>query len=365
MAGCSSPVVLPIPEMAASQTETTLPSATLTASPAPTLTETPSVTPSQTSSPTATPTASQTPIPAVRLAAVGDLLLGRTVGDRILAQGPQVVFDGVLTALTPADILVGNLECALTTRGTAEPKSYRFRAPLEAAMALSMAGFDVLTLANNHAMDYGTVGLFDTFQALNQYGIQVVGAGGDSLSAHYPVVLERNGLRLAFLGYVDVPVENSGFDTRSWIASQDSPGVAWAYPEQIATDVAAARQLADVVVVLLHSGYELSEVVASNQRLQAHTAIDAGAALVLGAHSHILQPVEFYREGLIAYSLGNFVFDDYLGNLNATVIFNAVLTASGVQSWDYTPVLIVDGLPRLAEPWEAPVIGTLIAPLNP
>jgi poly-gamma-glutamate synthesis protein (capsule biosynthesis protein) len=232
-------------------------------------------------------------------------------------------------------------------------------------MSLSMAGFDVLTLANNHAMDYGAVGLQDTLQILNQYSLQVVGAGNDSAAARAPVLIERNGMRVAFLGYVDVPVENGGFDTRTWIATRNTPGVAWAYPEQITADVTAAKQLADVVVVLLHSGYELNETIANNQRLEAHTAIDAGATLVIGAHPHILQRVEYYKNGLIAYSLGNFVFDDYEGVVNATVIFNAVLTPAGLQSWDYTPVLIEDGLPRLTEDRVPPVIGTLIAPFGP
>jgi poly-gamma-glutamate synthesis protein (capsule biosynthesis protein) len=366
LGACSGQAILPAVEPALSiPTDTPLPSATLTETVLPTATETPSPTPSETPTSTATLTPSLTPIPAVRISAVGDILLGRTVGDKILSQGPQVVFDGVLSALLPADILVGNLECALTTRGTAEPKSYRFRAPLEGAMSLSMAGFDVLTLANNHAMDYGVVGLQDSLQTLSQYGIQTVGAGNDAAAARAPVILERNGMRVAFLGYVDVPVENSGFDTRTWIASANTPGVAWAYPEQIAADVSAARQQADVVVVLLHSGYELNETIANNQRLQAHTAIDAGATLVIGAHSHLLQRVEYYKNGLIAYSLGNFVFDDYEGIVNATVIFNAVLTPAGLQSWDYTPVLIEDGLPQLTEDWVPPAIGTLIAPFGP
>jgi len=365
LGACSGQAILPAEPVLTLPSDTPPPSATPTETVLPTATETPTLTPSETATATASQTPSLTPIPAVRLSAVGDILLARTVGDKILSQGPQVVFDGVMSALAPADILVGNLECALTTRGTAEPKFYRFRGPLEGAMSLSMAGFDVLTLANNHAMDYGAVGLQDTLQILNQYSLQVVGAGNDSAAARAPVLIERNGMRVAFLGYVDVPVENGGFDTRTWIATRNTPGVAWAYPEQITADVTAAKQLADVVVVLLHSGYELNETIANNQRLEAHTAIDAGATLVIGAHPHILQRVEYYKNGLIAYSLGNFVFDDYEGVVNATVIFNAVLTPAGLQSWDYTPVLIEDGLPRLTEDRVPPVIGTLIAPFGP
>jgi poly-gamma-glutamate synthesis protein (capsule biosynthesis protein) len=129
--------------------------------------------------------------------------------------------------------------------------------------------------------------------------------------------------------------------------------------------VNAARLQADVVVVMLHSGVEKTTNIATNQRAEAHAAIDAGAALVLGSHSHILQAIEQYHGGLIAYSLGNFVFDDYLGIFNATIILQVVLTPEGVQSYDWVPVLIENGLPRLAAEWEAPAIGTMVAPMHP
>ncbi len=118
-------------------------------------------------------------------------------------------------------------------------------------------------------------------------------------------------------------------------------------------------------MVLLHSGYEINSTVSFNQRTEAHAAIDAGAALVLGSHPHILQGIEQYHGGLIAYSLGNFVFDQYKGVVNATIILRVVLDRSGVVSHDYFPVLIDNGLPHLITEQDAPAIGTLIAPLNP
>ena len=192
-----------------------------------------------------------------------------------------------------------------------------------------------------------------------------MGAGANAAEAHAPVILERNGLRLAFLAYVDVPDEVTGFSTRTWIATASQPGIAWADPNQITADVSAAKAQADVVIVLLHSGYEVNTyipAVSSNQRVEAHAAIDAGAALVIGSHPHILQTIEQYHGGLIAYGLGNFVMDEYLGIANATVILRVVLTPAGVQSYDYVPVLIVNGLPRLAADGEAPAIGTMVAP---
>jgi poly-gamma-glutamate capsule biosynthesis protein CapA/YwtB (metallophosphatase superfamily) len=314
-----------------------------------------------------TPTAAPTSTFQVTLAAVGDIMLARTVGDQVLMDGPQIVFAGVQSILNSADIRVGNLECAIGSRGQAQHKTFTFQAPLETVRSLSLAGFDVLSLANNHAMDYGYLGLSDTQIALGRSSIATVGAGLEVSQAHAPVIIERNGLRLAFLAYADVLPENSGFDTHTWVATQVSPGIAWADPARIKADVTAARLRADLVIVMLHSGIEITSVInniTNEQRLEAHTAIDAGAALVIGSHPHVLQQIERYHGGLIAYSLGNFVFDQYAGIANATVILRVTLTRNGVQGYDYTPVLIDKGLPHVITDNLVPAIGTLVAPPN-
>jgi poly-gamma-glutamate synthesis protein (capsule biosynthesis protein) len=317
---------------------------------------------------TQAPITTSTPSLTVNLEAVGDIMLARTIGQQVLSQGPQVVFAGVQPVLANADVLVGNLECALTSSNLPQPKTYTFAAPPETANALVLAGFDVLSLANNHAMDYGTAGLVDTLKNLDQNGIAGVGAGMNAVEAHRPVILERNGLRLAFLAYADVPVENSGFDTHVWKATDTQPGIAWADPDQIKADVVAAKKEADVIIVLLHSGYEITSIIpgiSNEQRLAAHAAIDAGAALVIGSHPHFLQSIERYHGGLIAYSLGNFVFDDYQGIANASIILRVVLTPAGFQSYEWIPVLIKNGLPKLTDLGNTLAIGTMVAPINP
>ena len=317
---------------------------------------------------TQAPIATSTPSLTVNLEAVGDIMLARTIGQQVLSQGPQVVFAGVQPVLANADVLVGNLECALTSSDHPQPKTYTFAAPPETANALVLAGFDVLSLANNHAMDYGPSGLVDTLKNLDQNGIAGVGAGMNAVEAHRPVILERNGLRLAFLAYADVPVENSGFDAHVWKATDTQPGIAWADPGQIKADVFAAKKEADVIIVLLHSGYEITSIIpgiSEEQRLAAHAAIDAGAALVIGSHPHFLQSIERYHGGLIAYSLGNFVFDDYQGIANASIILRVVLTPAGFQSYEWIPVLIKNGLPKLTDLDNTLAIGTMVAPINP
>jgi poly-gamma-glutamate capsule biosynthesis protein CapA/YwtB (metallophosphatase superfamily) len=322
-------------------------------------------TPTPTETAALIPTSTPTPTFHVTLDAVGDIMLARTVGDQILAEGPQIVFAGVQSVLTSADIRVGNLECAITERDTSERKSFPLKAPLQAARSLALAEFDLLSLANNHAMDYGFDGLSDTQAALARSGIVTVGAGLNVSAAHAPVIIEKNGLRLAFLAYADVVPEKSGFDTKTWIATQSRPGIAWADPEQIKADVSAAKLQADLVIVMLHSGYEINTAVSPDQQREAHAAIDSGAALVIGSHPHILQTIEQYHGGLIAYSLGNFVFDEYLGIVNATVILRVVLDRSGVVSHDYIPVLIENGLPVVTSIDNVRGIQTLVAPVNP
>lgn len=196
--------------------------------PPPTRPPTPTATPTATHTPTGTPTATPThtptatPPPEVVVQIVGDVMLARSIAQ----VPPAQVFAGV-PALAQAEVLAVNLETALGAGGAPQPKAYTFLAPPVMAEALRLAGVDVASLANNHALDYGVEVLTQTRQLLNAAGVAGVGAGSTTREAHAPVIIEREGLRLAFLAYVDVPVETrSGFDTRTWTAGPDTPGVA-------------------------------------------------------------------------------------------------------------------------------------------
>jgi poly-gamma-glutamate synthesis protein (capsule biosynthesis protein) len=278
-------------------------------------------------------------------------MLGRSIAAAVdYSQDTAYPFRLVESLLNAPDaITVGNLECVLTERSAALDKRYRLPAPPSAVRALSFAGFDVLSLGNNHAMDYGAGGLADTLAALNAARIAHAGAGVSDSAARAPAMLERGGLKFAFLSYVNVP-DSSGwnFKAESIRAGADQPGVAWADPEDIAADVRAARASADFVIVLLHSGIENNSLPNAVQRTAAHAAIDAGAALVLGAHPHVLQGVEYYHGGLIAYSLGNFVFDM---QVNLSAILRLWVGPDGVRAYAWEPVYIVGvGRPRPAAP---------------
>jgi len=220
---------------------------------------------------------------------------------------------------------------------------------LAAADSLVLAGFDLLSLANNHILDYGLEAFKDTLDTLQSKQITVVGAGMDSLAARSPVIIERNGLRLAFLAYLDIPLWN--YDYLTWVARPDKPGIAWGYRYNIAADVAEVTKSADLVIVLLHFGIEGQPNPSQQQIDTAHTAIDAGAALVIGHHTHLLQTIETYNNGLIVYSLGNFVFDEFVEPENQTAILEVQLSPQGVENYQLIPVVIQEnGLPEIVEP---------------
>ena len=300
----------------------------------------------------ATPEPTETPTPPgpVTIVAVGDIMLARSIGQRILSAGGGAVFDEAIgSTLRGADITIGNLECVISERGEAQPKGYTFRADPEVVEALALGGFDAVSLANNHANDFGADGLRDTVAHLADRQIAAPGAGSNLAAASAPAVIERNGLRVAVVGLVDVPSEGVGFSRQTWEAGADRWGVAWADAETVARSVQAARAEADVVVAMLHFGFEYHATPSESQRTLARAAIDAGATLVIGSHPHVLQEVEEYGGGLIAYSLGNFVFDGFDGDANTSAILLVTLDRDGLRSWEMLPVEIVDnGLPRLS-----------------
>jgi poly-gamma-glutamate capsule biosynthesis protein CapA/YwtB (metallophosphatase superfamily) len=234
---------------------------------------------------------------------VGDVMLSRGVGAKMKAEGDWTYpFQKIAATLTAADLTFGNLECPVSDVGRDRYHLYSFRADPGAIEGLKYAGFDVMSVANNHMYDWGPSALLDTLQRLREAGIMPVGAGANDLEAHYPQLLNCAGLKLAFLAYVNVAPETA-------IAAPDRPGVAWLELDRVLADIRFARPLADVLVVALHWGGEYVTQPQRNQVELAHRMIDAGADLVVGSHAHVVQPVEEYRGRWIAYSLGNFVFD--------------------------------------------------------
>lgn len=277
----------------------------------------------------------------------------------------------LITHLIDGDIAFANLEGALTDRGDPWPKGYNFRTPPRFASGLLDAGFDVVSLANNHTMDYGEVGLLDTIDALAGAGVRPVGAGGDAAAARAPAIIEANGLRVAFVACVATPAEAGGFSIDQWAAASGSPGVFVCDDAPLAAAIATAREQADFVIVVVHAGDEYRTVPSATQRRIAETALAAGADAFIGHHAHVVQPFELRGAQLVAWGLGNFIFD--LDNVDlanipmprVSLILNITLTqGAGVTSFEAIPVTQDENedRPRPATPEEAAILRELIAP---
>ena len=268
----------------------------------------PSATAPVATAPLVTPASAQIPLPTptpvsanITINAVGDLMLERHIITLMDERGSGYPYAAVRSLLADADITIGNMEGTFTDQGTQASKFYTFRTPPRHARGLAEAGFDVVSLGNNHTMDYGAVGLADTLAALDAAGVPYSGAGLNSAAARKPAVLEIKGRRIAFLSYNAV--------LEATFAGADSPGVAYADEATIRADVAAALRSSDIAVVSLHAGTEYRDAPTGEQRRLLQAAIDAGASLALGHHAHVFQGWEEYGGGVIVYGLGNFVFD--------------------------------------------------------
>jgi poly-gamma-glutamate synthesis protein (capsule biosynthesis protein) len=256
------------------------------------------------------------------VAAAGDTVLGFNLEahfDEQLEAGAvreqlwPLYFSGVAEVLHRADAAVVNLECPFTERGVMIPKNFNFRARLELIEILKAGGIDLVTLANNHIMDYGVIGMEDTFRTLKEAGIAHFGAGMTLGHARKPAIIERQGLRIGFLGYYFQTAADM-LEPRELFATNTTAGVAGCYVnprcirQQVTEDVSALVPSVDAVIVYFHWGKEGSQTVQEYQIRLAHLCIDLGCKAVLGAHPHRFQGVEVYREAPIFYSLGNFVY---------------------------------------------------------
>jgi poly-gamma-glutamate synthesis protein (capsule biosynthesis protein) len=238
---------------------------------------------------------------AVRIVLAGDVMLDGGPG-HALHHGEDPFAD-LAPILKSADIAVCNLECVVARHGTHVLKPYTFKARPECTAVLQRY-FSAVGVANNHSGDYGPDGLLEELTLLDQAHLPYFGGGRDRSEAYRPLILERNGRRVALLGYCDFP-------PRSFEAGDRRPGTAWLTPANAIAGIKAARaaEHADLVIPFLHWGEEMEPAPAEYQKTLARGMIDAGADAVIGAHPHVTQTVELYKGRPIIYSLGNFVFD--------------------------------------------------------
>lgn len=242
------------------------------------------------------------PAEEIVINAVGDVMLAGRWASSIKKQGYDTPFSAMTSELAKGDLNLANLESPIARQGKEfTTKKFRFRAAPELAPALRKAGFQLVTLANNHSMDFGGQALGETMKYLETAGIAWIGAGDNLAESRKMALYTIKGKKITFLGYsLTQPTE--------FFAGQQRPGTAPGYVKLVEADVISARRQADYVIVSFHWGKEGSGTVQAYQRNTAHKAIEAGADVILGHHPHVLQGVERYKNGIIFYSLGNFAF---------------------------------------------------------
>lgn len=244
------------------------------------------------------------------IAAVGDIsFAGRN------ADSPSLnVLSGVIPVLKESNLVIGNLESPLVSCGDPAPGKCTLHGDPGWAELMKDAGITLVGLANNHMMDYGDAGLFSTMRALDSVGINYVGAGGDIEGACAPLFLDIKEKRLAFLARTSVIVTSPSY------AGAKQAGVALLDIEETKQKLKMCKNQSDIVILLVHWGLENYSYPSPNQRQMAEELIDAGADVILGHHPHVLQGMEQISNGMVAYSLGNFLFDEFEWTLNGTEI---------------------------------------------
>lgn len=274
---------------------------------------------------TEAPTTAPEPGP-VHLLFAGDVQLSNHVMGAYQKAGDDisgVVGESYLKRMREADIFMVNEEFPFSERGLAADKQYTFRSPPEQVSILQDMGIDIVTLANNHALDYGRDALLDTCDTLDNAGILYVGAGSNLERAKKLETIEANGRTIGFLGASRV------IPTGSWNAGEDTPGMLTTYdPAILLEEIKKAREVCDYLVVYVHWGIERNEKPEAYQRALGKQYIDAGADLVIGSHPHVLQGIEYYNGKPIVYSLGNFVFGS---SIPKTMLVEAVLDGEQLE----------------------------------
>jgi poly-gamma-glutamate synthesis protein (capsule biosynthesis protein) len=258
----------------------------------------------------------------LRLVFAGDVhFTGRTLG---LLRDTGKTFGSIASTLRDGDLTLVNLESAVTDRGTPQPKRFHFRAPTTAYAALRAAGIDAASVANNHALDYGQVGLLDTLDSAKAAEFPVFGAGRNADEAYAPWVITVRGVKIAVLGMSQVHEL-----AEQWKPTATRPGIAMAFDvTRAVAAVRAARELADLVIVFMHWGIEGSSCPSGEMKTFASRMSGAGADIVLGTHAHTLLTDGWLGGTYVHYGLGNFL---WYGNSHSTDSGVLRLTVRGRQ----------------------------------
>ena len=307
---------------------------------------------------------------SITLALAGDVMLGRLVRDTIRKRGPVYPWGNVLPTLAEADLVLVNLECALTKETKrwygSEPKPFHFRADPDMVAVLTAGGVDAVALANNHIGDFGPKGLLETLEVLDRAGIAHGGAGPDLATARAPARLAVRGRRLALFAAADYPAE--------WAASIGTPGMHFLPMPPRETELApllegiqAERSQVEHIALSLHWGPNMCEQPPREFRRFAHRMLDAGVDVIWGHSAHLPQGMELSNGKLVLYDTGDLI-DDYavdeaLRN-DLSAIFLVTVSSAGTERVEVIPIRIAEQQARLAEGDDAAWIRSRLARLS-
>ena len=280
--------------------------------------------------------------PETRIVFGGDVMLCRYIGDVARQKkDPAWALRELSGFLNGADIVFANLESPFSDKGKPVNHGMVFKAEPEMVEALKVAGISIVSTANNHARDRGAYGVDFTLRWLAENGIATVGSAATPELAHAGTVLVRNGVRFGFLAYAQDQANGNWPDIDPRICAMDIPSMQ--------RDVASMRGRAHAVIVSMHAGVEYWQKVHLIQQRFARAAVDAGATLVIGHHPHVVQPSEIYGAGVIVYSLGNFVFDQFdRKETQRGLLAEAFFEGQQLVRVNAIPLDLTGGIPRIS-----------------
>lgn len=271
----------------------------------------------------------------------GDVMLGRLVNEIMEDRDPEYPWGNTLPLLKKMDLRIINLETTLTNHTEKNPKVFNFRALPERVSILKAAQIDLVSLANNHILDFKEPGLLETIETLNSADIYHVGAGTTDVEAGKPVIITKNDIRIGVIGYTD--------NEPTWKVGPNKIGTNYieitnqSDLEKVKTHIQSLRSNIDILIITIHWGPNMKQKPSGEFIEWAHAVIDAGADIVHGHSAHIFQGIELYNNKVIMYDTGDFI-DDYavdpLLRNDQSFLFTVTVNKSGPQSIKLYPVLI-------------------------
>ncbi|OGS22298.1 MAG: hypothetical protein A2252_04875 [Elusimicrobia bacterium RIFOXYA2_FULL_39_19] len=268
----------------------------------------------------------------VHFIAVGDVMIGRGVNSAINKRGINWPFNDFSKYSNQADIVFGNAEFTCIGNSPIKEK-YILGTSTSSVKSLQLAGFNLVSLANNHILDYGSEGLLMLLNELDSLNILYSGAGKTAKEANKPILIKKNGNTICFLSY-------SLFSNTRKSANENIPAISVFSQQQLVTDLKEANKFGNIIIVSFHWGVEYSSYPTIYQQKIAHIAADNGANIIIGHHPHVIQGVELYKNSIILYSLGNFIFDSRDIKTKEGLIFECLLSSNTISNPALTPLYI-------------------------